>query len=364
MMSEKIKCLFIHNAVPEYRIEFWKLLGKKVELQLLITQKGLENEIYGLKKDSSGLRIDYWNNNWLSLVKKYDVVIVPPVETLHDWEIAYKVANECKKRKIPCIYWNERWEWNKKEIPVKRKLSYFAHRIMIKFVCKNVNQTIASGTKAKEYLEMLNCRRISVAYDSSTSPRVEVQSDFSQLYGIQKGEKIILYLGRIIEQKGLDILLRAYEELENKPWLLIVGEGEFEKQCGQYVKYHNLNKVIFIGKVQPNLRSEYYRQAHVFVMPSVLRKGRNDAWGLTINEALEQGTPVIATDVCGGAYDLLSEDSGIMVRNGSVEELYQALSYYLQKEKPVKTCMECYSKYSVMNMCKSFYQAIECCVYG
>lgn len=44
-MKNKKRILFIHNSVPEYRIEFWKLLEKKVELYLLITSKNLEKNI-------------------------------------------------------------------------------------------------------------------------------------------------------------------------------------------------------------------------------------------------------------------------------------------------------------------------------
>ena len=58
-MKNKKIILFIHNSVPEYRIEFWKLLDKKVELYLLITSKNLEKKIYNLEKNVGDLNIYY-----------------------------------------------------------------------------------------------------------------------------------------------------------------------------------------------------------------------------------------------------------------------------------------------------------------
>lgn len=49
--------LFIHNSVPEYRIKFWELLGERLDIQLLITNKDLDEKIYGLEKNKFKNRI-------------------------------------------------------------------------------------------------------------------------------------------------------------------------------------------------------------------------------------------------------------------------------------------------------------------
>ena len=43
--DRKIRVLFAHNSIPEYRIEFWRQLGNKVDLSIMITQNGLEEKI-------------------------------------------------------------------------------------------------------------------------------------------------------------------------------------------------------------------------------------------------------------------------------------------------------------------------------
>lgn len=50
-----MKILFVHNSVAEYRLEFWRLLGKKVELQLLVTDKNLEKRHMDSRKIYLGL---------------------------------------------------------------------------------------------------------------------------------------------------------------------------------------------------------------------------------------------------------------------------------------------------------------------
>lgn len=361
MMKSNIKVLFIHNAVPEYRIEFWKNLGEKVDLQLLITRRGLEDKIYGLDKNTNGLKIAYWNKGWIDKIIKYDVVIVPPIESVYEWKIAYKVVSLCKKRNIPCVYWNERWEWSeKKDLSAKRRLSYLAHRKLIKSVCKKTKRMIASGSKARDYLKLLDLKNIDIAYDSSTSPVNSQLIDFEKVYGIDRNDKVILFLGRIIKRKGLYHLLEAYKLQKEDYKLIVCGKGEDKERCVQYAKENHLDNVIFTGIVQPNLRGEYLKRATVFVLPSYLGEDCSvEAWGLTVNEALEQGTPVIVSDVCGVAYDLADGKQCIMVKNGDTMELARALKKMLENEKNEEACKGLYRKYSVSGMVDSFANTIE-----
>ncbi len=355
-MNEKIKVLFIHNAVPEYRIEFWKGLAKKVELKILITQNGLEDQIYGLDKNTETLDIVYWDKSWIKKVYDYDVVIVPPIESLKEYKIARAVASKCKKSNRSCLYWNERWEWEGEVDSFIKKLSRWGHRKLIKKVCDECYGTIASGTKAKEYLEKLNTTyNVTIAYDSSTSPKAIEKIDFMRQYRISDKDKVILYLGRVIKRKGLYNLLVSYKMINSNAWLIVGGDGEDYQRCYEYVENNKLDKVIFIGKVQPEMRSEYFKRADVFVLSSLLL----EAWGLTVNEALEQGTPVIVTDACGVAYDLADGTNCIKIESGNNIQLANMLSKLLKEPKNEVACKQHYQRFSVSNMVDSFYEVIS-----
>lgn len=350
----KIKVLFIHNTVPEYRIGFWKELSKKVELQLLITKNDLEKKIYGLEKNTEGLHIEYWNTSWKNRVSDYTVVILPPIESIREYKIANAIAKKCKENEILCIYWNERWNWEGEENTLKKSISKFGHKVLIRSICKKCEKIIVSGTKAKEYIENLGIsKKISIAFDSSMSPEPKQKIDFKSEFGILENDKVILYFGRLVKLKGLYKLLEAYKMINSDYWLVIGGDGEDTDRCYEYVKKNNLRKVIFLGKVQPDIRSEYFRRADVFILPSI----SIDAWGLTVNEALEQGTPVIVTDACGVAYDLSDEKNCLKVESGNNKELANAILKVLIQDKNEVECKKIYQKYSVYNMANSFYTA-------
>ena len=99
----------------------------------------------------------------------------------------------------------------------------------------------------------------------------------------------------------------------------------------------------------------------MFVLPSYAYLGTSEAWGLTVNEALEQGTPVVATTVVGAAYDLLDGNCGDMVEENNIESLANGIRKYLRIDKNdiENVCIEKYSMYSVENMANGFYNAFK-----
>ena len=118
----------------------------------------------------------------------------------------------------------------------------------------------------------------------------------------------------------------------------------------------------FIGLVSPKERKTYFKESDVFVLPSFSLGGTIEAWGLTVNEALEQGTPVVSTNVVGAAFDLLDGECGMMVPERNVTDMSKAISHFLlisDKEKLYKICQSRYERFSVDNMACSFYNSVK-----
>ena len=84
-----------------------------------------------------------------------------------------------------------------------------------------------------------------------------------------------------------------------------------------------------------------------------------EIWGLTVNEALEAGTPVVATDAVGAAFDLLDGNNGIMISHSSVEELANAIKKYSNKSLYEQHCKEVANRFSVKNMATVFEKCIN-----
>lgn len=365
-----MKVLFIHNTIPEYRLEFFRLLARKVDLHILVTDKELANAVYGLfVGDIGNLNISYINScsKIGSVINKgkYDMVILPPIDCIYQWICAFNAYNACRRCGINLVYWSEKWEAEKSFQPFSKQLKNYIHAKMIGYFAKRVSLCIAAGSKSKEYLLKrvgIEASRISIAYDSSTSPIQDNHLDIRKGLGLPAESKIILYLGRIIERKGLKNLIYSVEEiLSDMPdvYLLVGGTGEDIEKYKRIARKIDRERIVFMGKIAPGDRACFYKQADVFVLPSYSYKGIIEAWGLTVNEALEQGTPVIATSAVGAAYDLNDGKCCIKVPENNVMELVKAIKSVLNNTNNRELCRDLYSKFSVGNMANQFFQALS-----
>lgn len=337
--------LFLHNSFPEYRISFWENINKANSLKLLITHRNLEKKLYSLEKTSNILDVEYWSrSSWLTIPKtiiSFDCVVLPPTDSLLDYMISIFVVFLCRRHNIPYYYWTEMWEPQTSVQPIRRRLKNLIHKVMIVSLCKGAEHCIASGTKCKQYLENNGIfdlkNKIAIAYDSNSSPAPDVNLNIREMYNIPEDSKIILFLGRIMERKGVDILIRATLPILRKEdaVLLICGDGDYKDYCQSIVKENNdvFGKIVFAGKIQPKNRAAYYKQSDLFVIPAILWKGMIDIWALTVNESLEQGTPVISTTAVGASYDLISDINGIVVEQNDVSALTDAINSALFVKK-------------------------------
>jgi glycosyltransferase involved in cell wall biosynthesis len=128
----------------------------------------------------------------------------------------------------------------------------------------------------------------------------------------------LLFVGRYTQEKGVDVLIEAYRqyyEQVNDPWSLICcGKGELEHQLETQPGIKNL------GFVQPHQMQTIWQNAGAFVLPS-----RFDPWPLALVEAAAAGLPVICTDACGSAVEVIrSEYNGVIIPPNNSQALAQA----------------------------------------
>lgn len=361
-----MKVIFIHNSVPEYRLQFMKELSKLCDVHFLITEPALAASIYGIEsinKNDLNITDVKSNSELLFFIKDEhpDIVVIPPIDNFLQLVYGICALRVAKHVNSKVIYWTEAWRWGKYPIlkNIKKNIQFF----FMKLLCKKCDICIAAGSKSAELLHSfgINHERIKLAYDSSTSP-VCTDYDIRGYYSIPLKSKVVLYLGRIVKRKGLDYLLKAFSELDNNTFLLVGGEGEYLSRCNEIVDKLNMSdRVKFVGKIEPNSRAAYYRASDVFVLPSYSYNGTIEAWGLTVNESLEQGIPVVATNVVGSAYDLLDGNCGVMVDECNITELKNAIEHFLycdSRDIRMK-CKEQYSKYNVPNMALGFFKAFK-----
>lgn len=126
---------------------------------------------------------------------------------------------------------------------------------------------------------------------------------------INSGKRLVVTVGRIVEQKGQWHLIRAFSDVvrrEPNAVLLIVGDGLLRGYLERLIRLYRLEgKVILVGRSDNPFW--YYANADVFVFPS-LWEGYPNA----LAEALCCGAPCIATDVHSGCREILAPDLEVM----------------------------------------------------
>lgn len=145
--------------------------------------------------------------------------------------------------------------------------------------------------------------------------------------GIQQEKTVVIFTGRLVSYKGLPLLLRVWREIVRRHKdveLLLVGSGGLdihncEAELRTFVVDNGLEESVrFTGSVD-NVE-EYLQAADIFVFPT-----ENEAFGISLIEAMACGLPVISTSV-GGVTDILEHrKNGLAVYPGEFEQLSGAL---------------------------------------
>ena len=131
---------------------------------------------------------------------------------------------------------------------------------------------------------------------------------------INKDDKVLLFLGRVAEEKSIDIILNSmpavFFSVPNAK-LLIVGDGPSKVALEELAKKLNISdKVIFTGVAPRSDVPKYYNIADVFVNASV-----TETQGLTFIEAMASSTPIVARYAPNLSEFIVSGENGILVKH-------------------------------------------------
>ena len=131
----------------------------------------------------------------------------------------------------------------------------------------------------------------------------------------------LLFVGRLVEWKALDILLDALKLCAGLDiTLTVIGDGSEENNLKNHAHMLGLTNVAFVGHIQFPLLSQHYDAADIFVLPSLRECG-----GAVVLEAMAHGLPVIATD-WGGPSDYVTKETGYLIKPESREYMVQEIA--------------------------------------
>ena len=145
--------------------------------------------------------------------------------------------------------------------------------------------------------------------------------DFVQFYApVEKSNPFtVLYLGQIRPYKGLPVLLRAAEHM-NDTRFWVIGDGSYAETCRQMASDLKLSNLTFWGHLPDKEMLELIKKAHVIVLPSV---NRSEAFGIALLEGMAAGLVPVASHLPGVA-DLIGNE-GFTFPPGNANALHQIL---------------------------------------
>lgn len=221
-----------------------------------------------------------------------------------------------------------------------------------KQILEQADCIVATSPQEQEYLSRLvakqgNVKMIPYGTDVETFhtiPKAEARAKL----GLDRNEQIVLYVGRFDPRKGIETLVRASAQSqafsEGNLKLVIVGgscpdrlDGQERSRIEHIVQETELiEKTLFTGQVKHNILPFYYAAADVCVIPSYY-----EPFGLVAIEALACGTPVIASDVGGLKFTVLSGKTGLRVSPDNVAALSTAIDRVLANKDWAKYLGTC-----------------------
>ncbi|MFQ6126633.1 MAG: glycosyltransferase family 4 protein [Candidatus Heimdallarchaeota archaeon] len=149
----------------------------------------------------------------------------------------------------------------------------------------------------------------------------------------------ILFVGRLVKRKGVEYLLRAVKQLENRVPVnvIIVGDGPERKNLEMLVHDLNLDNVTFYGWIPQRHLKSFYQRASIFVLPAITDPtGDTEGLGIVQLEAMSCGVPVIASRV-GGITDTITDGkTGLLVEEKDSQQLAEAIEVLL-KDKELRS---------------------------
>ena len=218
-----------------------------------------------------------------------------------------------RRARVPFVLWATIWEHPR---TAAHALSY----LPLRHLYRHADAIVTYGPHVSAYVRSKGARKtVVVAPQSVDNAYWNGQSE-----AIRRAEFQAAFVGRMTGEKGLQVLIQAWRTSGLSALsaaLVLVGGGPIRARAVA------TGAVLPEGPRSPGDVRNFYAGSDVVVLPSVPTRDFREPWGLVVNEAFNQGVPVIATDAVGAVAGGLvrHERTGLVVPAGDAEALAVAL---------------------------------------
>ncbi len=340
-MTNKPNALIFYTYLPPWRIDVFNEMGRYYNLTIAFTDADRKGFTYDRKDLIEKLK----GINTIFLEKGFQIGSRP---------VRFGLFSLIKKTK-PSIVFSHEYSPTSLIIALFHRLRLFKSKYIIT-TSDNVDMAAASkGLKAMSRKFVLDAANGIVVYSESVKmwyqryfPHLQIKicpniqnpqtllkhrEHFNTIMPehIKKhhldGFKIMLYVGRLVHEKGLDLLLQTFSKTKNSEYkLILVGEGDEKENLEKLAdNLHIKDRVIFAGYYSGADLYAWYDIANFFVLPS-----RYEPFGAVVNEALVFGCPTVVSKYIG-ALDFINELNGIVFDPLHEESFLDAFNRAIKK---------------------------------
>lgn len=263
----------------------------------------------------------------LSTEKRFDLVHA------HDWLVSATAIILKEYLQVPLITTIHATEYGRNN-GIYTELQKFIHHKEKSLVEQSDHIIVCSNYMKEEVTKLffVNKQNVSViANGVDEPPSLFDKKDILKSLPIDRNRKMIFSLGRMVKEKGFDILIesaRKMKEREMDVYFIIAGNGPLLEFYRRRVRDLSLeNMVFFIGFISDKVRSVLLKECSITVFPS-----RYEPFGIAVLEAMIEGKPTIATNVGGLKGIIRHMETGLMMEPDSPENFIERAVYLLENE--------------------------------
>lgn len=207
------------------------------------------------------------------------------------------------------------WQRDKWKGGFGAKYIKFGERVAAEFA----DEIIVLSRQMQTYFDHTYGRHTTFISNGVTRPEKVEARQIQEQFGLQK-DGYILFLGRIVPEKGLENLIKAYKAVDTEKKLVIAGSASDTQEFLQQLKQSAAEdpRILFTGFVQGRVLEELYSNAYVYVLPSQL-----EGMPLSLLEAMSYGSCCLTSDI--PECTEVVEDKAVTFQRNNVRDLIQKL---------------------------------------
>ncbi|MCR5255653.1 MAG: glycosyltransferase family 4 protein [Acetatifactor sp.] len=332
-----MKILYTTNLPSPYRVDFWNLLSRDLEVTVIFERKK------ALDRD------DKWQNNSPKRFKEVyckgisygadSIISITPLKYVFDKDIDLVIVGNAtsvtgiimvmlmKMFKVKYVVEGDGAfvkEGRENLIKFWLKKTVISKALACLSTCNNHDEYYLKYGAKEDSIYRYSFSSIHEKDILSTPISLDEKRYYREKLGI-KEKRTVLYIGQFIYRKGCDILVDVARKLDNDIGVIMVGGNEFSADVKEMVGKLPTNVHIY-PFMKPEELKEFFLAADVFVLPT-----REDIWGLVVNEAMGYGVPVITTSMCNAGLELIKNDYNGMVVQSNSNSILEAIISILNK---------------------------------